>query len=313
MATLSQARVAGWASRWLTDELVALSKAGNWEGAMATLTQLQQANIVQSNVFHYTTVIGACGRAGKWEAAMSVFTHMTKNDVKPNVYTYTALINACATAQKPDVALRMYAHMRIAEVPPNVRTMTALVTACARVGQWERAVKILRECEELCIAPNVFTYTAAMDGCRRAGAWQPAVELLKEMRNPANVRPNEITYNTVLGACVEAAACEAAQKVYAAMVSDGYVPVTYTKTLLTELFKGTAYDGLADDLQVRKNTWREANAPDSDPVTALEATREASLAEEETEQHQQLEKQVEVTEVGIGGDTQKDTFDAKEK
>lgn len=283
MATLSQARLTGWASRWLTDELVALSKSGNWEGAIATLRQLQQANIVQSNVFHYTTVISACGHAGKWEAAMSVFDHMTKNDVKPNVYTYTALVSACAAAQKPDVALRMYAHMRLAEVPPNVRTMTALVTACARTGQWERAIKILRECEELCIAPNVFTYTAAMDGCRRAGVWNPAVELLKEMRDPMNVRPNEITYNTVLGACAAALDYAPALKVYAAMASDGYAPSLYTKTLLMELFKNTALDGTADDLQVRKSTWREANVPDSDPATALRSSHEVGLEQGEEE------------------------------
>ncbi|RHW68967.1 pentatricopeptide repeat domain containing protein [Trypanosoma brucei equiperdum] len=284
MAMLSQARVAGWASRWLTDELVALSKAGNWEAAISTFLQLQQANIVQSNVFHYTTVISACGRAGKWEAAMSIFDQMTKNEVKPNVYTYTAVINACASAEKADVALRMFAHMRLADVPPNVQTMTALVNACARSGEWERAIKILRDCEELFVAPNVFTYTAAMDGCRRGGVWKPAVDLLNEMRDPARVRPNEVTYNTVINACAVASELNAALQVYATMVSDGYTPVNFTKTLLMQLFRNTALSGLADELKVRKTTWREINVPDTDPATALEAVREDSPAVEEEEE-----------------------------
>ncbi|KAK7200564.1 PPR repeat/Pentatricopeptide repeat domain/PPR repeat family [Novymonas esmeraldas] len=276
MATLSQARVARFTSRWLTEELNGLAQSGHWEAALETFGQMEQSSLVRRNVFHYTTVIKACTRAGQMDAAMTLFRQMKASHITPNVYTYTTLINGCASTQRLDMALRIFAEMRLAEVPPNVKTMTALIATCSRCGEWKKAFQVLDQCEELFIAPNVFTYTAAMDGCRRAGVCEPAVALLEaRMTNPNQVRPNEVTYNTVLGACTAAGDSNAAQRVYARMVADGYEPVEYTKDLLTQVFRDTALDGLADDLPVRVKVAKwQAYVPDSDPATAIRATEE---------------------------------------
>ncbi|KPI88990.1 hypothetical protein ABL78_1874 [Leptomonas seymouri] len=278
MASLSQARVARFTSRWLTDELNSFARSGNWEGALHTFEHLQQSSLVHRNVYHYTTVLKACTRAGQMEVAMTVLRQMKANQVKPNVYTYTTLLNGCATAKKLDLALRLFAEMRLAEIPPNVHTMTALITACSRCGRWEKAFQVLDQCEELLIAPNVLTYTAAMDGCRRAGVCAPAVALLEsKMSDPSQVRPNEVTYNTVLGACTAAKDYAAAQRVFARMVADGYEPIPYTRDLLTEVFSGTALDGLAENMPVRvKPPKWEAYVPDSDPATAMRANQEGA-------------------------------------
>lgn len=273
MATLSQARIAGWASRWATDELQALARVGNWEGAMSVFNQLEGMHITQTNVFHYTTVINACARAGEHDGAMRLFSKMKSKGVRPNIYTYTALINSCARDKKVDAALMLYAEARLSEIKPNVKTITALVTVCSRAGMWEKSMQMLQEAEELMIAPNVLTYTAVMDGCRRAAICAPAISLLAKMRNPDNVRPNEVTYNTLLGACKEAKDFDAALRVYARMAADGFPPRPYTKELLVELFRGTVLESSADDLVAcSRPTRREIFAPDSDPVTAMRAT-----------------------------------------
>ncbi|EPY40334.1 hypothetical protein AGDE_03594 [Angomonas deanei] len=274
MSISPHAKAAAWTAKWLTQELKTFAKAGNWEGALSTFRQLEQATVVNRNVFHYTTVISACCRAGQLKAATQLLQEMKSNNVKPNVYTYTALINGCAKEENVDRALRIFAEMRLADVPPNVRTMTALITVCSRAGRWEKSFQVLKQCDEMLIAPNVLTYTAAMDGCRRAGVCKPAVELLeKEMRSPLKVRPNHVTYNTVLGACAAAKDMDALLRVYAQMVSDGYQPVAYTKEVLTTAFQGTDLEGEADSLPVRhKLTRAELYQPDCDPVTAMRAT-----------------------------------------
>lgn len=274
MATLSQARIASWTSRWLTGELNNFAKCGNWTAALNALEKMQQTALTPRNVFHYTTVMKACTQAGEMEAAMGVFQQMKADRISPNVYTYTTLIHGCATTRNLNLALRLFAEMRLADVPPTVQTMTALVTTCSRCGQWQKALQVLDQCEELWIAPNVLTYTAAMDGCRRGGVCAPAIALLEtKMTDPQQVRPNAVTYNTVLGACVAAKDYAAATKVYARMAADGYPPISYTRELLMEVFRGTALDGLADAILVRKKPSRwEAYMPDSDLATALRVT-----------------------------------------
>ncbi|KAG5490636.1 hypothetical protein JKF63_00757 [Porcisia hertigi] len=276
MASLSEARVARFTSRWLTDELNSFARTGNWEGALQTFDRMQQSSLVRRNVFHYTTVLKACTRAGQMDVAMTVFRQMKTNQVVPNVYTYTTLINGCANAKKLDLALRIFAEMRLAEVPPNVKTMTALISVCSRCGEWKKGFQVLDQCEELFIAPNAMTYTAVMDGCRRAGVCTPAVALLeRRMTDPTQVRPNEVTYNTVLGACTAAKDHMAALRVYARMVADGYEPIEYTRGLLIEVLRGTSLDGLAEKMSVRVKTskWQEY-VPDSDPAIALQAAHE---------------------------------------
>lgn len=255
-------RKSGWTSRWLTDELTALSRSGQWDAAIATFASLRQANLVESNVYHYTTIINGCGKAGKWEAAFATLSHMVAQDVKPNVYSYTALMNACAQAKvgKADLALRTFAHMRRSDVPPNVRTVTALIAACAKQGQWQKCLAILDSCDELLIAPNVMTFTAAIDGCRRMGQWESAVQLLAQrMRNAADVRPNHVTYNAVLASCVPSQQWVQALHVVAAMRSDGFLPVGFTQATLLAIVGEHRPDlhEAVESMVVEQPSWHE--------------------------------------------------------
>ncbi|EPY32260.1 hypothetical protein STCU_01923 [Strigomonas culicis] len=284
MSALQPNKIAGIASRRITEELTTLCRTGNWEVALTTLKQMEtQTSIVQQNVFHYTTVINACARAGQVQQALALFQEMKARQIRPNVFTYTAIIAACGQAGSLDTALRTFAEMRLADVPPNVKTVTALITACARSGKWEKSFHLLDQCEEMLIAPNVRTYTAAMEGCRRAGVCAPALRLLAtKMNSPANVRPNAITYNTALGCCLAARQVEAAQRVFAQMVADGYEPIEYTRSMLLELFEDAGLTEAAaavQDMPVRERRGHVRGfVPDSDPVTAMRAVQQADGA-----------------------------------
>lgn len=266
-------RLSGWASRWLTDELASLAQAGQWDTAIATFTSMtnsavsaapeptQHQPVVNSNVYHYTTIISGCGRAMQWEAALSTFSHMQRSGVEANVYTYTTLIDACAVVDKCDLAFRVFAHMRRhAAAPPNVKTMTSLVKACARQGQWERAMAVLDSCDELLIAPNVLTYTSAIDACKRAGKWEEACALLLRMSDAHQVRPNHITYNAAIASCVPANAWIAGLHVFAKMRSEGFAPVEYTRSNLLLLLSGSGHS--CDDVVAMK-VFRNSRRHDS--------------------------------------------------
>jgi pentatricopeptide repeat domain-containing protein 1 len=268
---VQQERLAGWTSRWLTDELSALSKKGSWEAALATFASVGMSSLVQPNNFHYTTVISACGRAGKWDAALGVFTQLKKANIKPNEYTFSALIHACSEGGKPDYALKSYALMQVNGVPPNLHTLTAVVTACAKGGYWAKALAVVDGADEFLIAPNVMTYTAAMDGCRRAGQWQAAVGLLSKMFDTLDVRPNDITWNTMMNNCGVAGAWAPALQVFAAMRASGHKPIGFTQECLEQSFGGSHLSGATSELQLmqkpqRRQTGAEEHKRDPHPA-----------------------------------------------
>lgn len=294
--------LARYASRWLIEELKSNAKVGNWEAAIATLQQIRESSLVELNVFHYSSAIAACSSAGQLQPAMDLLREMKSKGVAPNVYTYTSLVTACGKNGEVDTALKLFAEMRLSNILPNVQALTALITTCAHGGAWERGIKILHSAiPTFSIPPNVRTYTAAMEGCRRAGVCTPAQRLLDEMNDPYHVLPNEVTYHTALGCCcppgetpppphrqnrdhkmetstasssshAEEIRTEAAQRIFARMVASGYYPVPYTRTLLGNIFKGTPFEGMEENMPVLFNREknRQESRPDVDPATAHE-------------------------------------------
>ena len=200
---------------------------------------------------------------------------MNAHSISPNVFTYTSLIKCCGNAHKPNLALLAFSQMQKVGVPPNIRTLTALVTACAKSNKWEKAVGFVQNAEEWMIAPNVFTYSAAIDGCRRCGKWDVSMTLLATMCKHRETRPNEITYNMVLAACSAGGNREAALATFAAMRSEGFSPVSYTKGQLQPLFAGTPLEGDIAELELlQTGSGDSRHVPDIDPVTAEKSVME---------------------------------------
>lgn len=254
MATgaLSTGRMAGWASRWLTDELTALAKQGQWKAALKTLESIQESSIVTRNVFHYTTVISACGKAKQCDAALKTFQLMLKNGVQPNVFTYTALISACSAVAKADLALSIFAKMKQDDIVPNIRTLSALTTACARAGMWQKCVALVEGAESMLLVPNVFTFSSAIDGCRRCGKWEECIKLLDLMQEKYGVEPNDVVFNNVIHACGSAQQKEPAQQIFARMRAAGYVPVSFTKASLEMAFEGSELKGVVASMEIQE-------------------------------------------------------------
>jgi pentatricopeptide repeat domain-containing protein 1 len=255
MPRLQTERIAGWSSRWLTDELTALSRAGNWDAALETFAAVSGAAgpgggsaMVSTNVYHYTTLISACARHGQWRPALNCYAHMRERGIEPNVKTFTSIIHACGAAGRADLASRAYALLQCAGVIPNVHSMTALVTAFSRSGSWNKAVAVLIDSEDdLACNPNVFSYTAAMDGCRRAGRWDVAMALLHRME-ARGVEPNSVTFNTAIAACAPTEQWAAASAAFAMMRGHGVKPTAYTQTNLIQAFENSPLQGQATDL-----------------------------------------------------------------
>eukprot|EP00672_Neobodo_designis_P011560 CAMPEP_0174868124 /NCGR_PEP_ID=MMETSP1114-20130205/65422_1 /TAXON_ID=312471 /ORGANISM="Neobodo designis, Strain CCAP 1951/1" /LENGTH=287 /DNA_ID=CAMNT_0016103341 /DNA_START=68 /DNA_END=927 /DNA_ORIENTATION=+ len=251
MSRLPTDRIAGWSSRWLTDELTSLARSGSWDAALETFVNVSAGGgnaMVSTNVYHYTTLISACARGGHWEPALATFHHMRERGVAPNVKTYTSVIHACGAASRSDLASRAYALMASSGVHPNVHATTALVTAFARSGSWDKAIAVVVDSEDdLASNPNVFTYTAAMDGCRRAKQGPMAMAVLDRMLE-RGVEPNAVTLNTAIAACATTGAWADAAVAFSHMRGRGIKATEYTRANLVAAFAGSPLDGLADDV-----------------------------------------------------------------
>ena len=81
------------------------------------------------------------------------------------------------------------------------------------------------------IKPNVITFTTLISCCQRAGRWKRAMQFFTEMEE-AGVRPDLKAYNSIISACSRGARWEDAWDICSTMRRSGMPPNTRTYNAL---------------------------------------------------------------------------------
>lgn len=147
-----------------------------------------------------------------------------RNDISPDEYTYATLIKIHADAGDPktaeDINNQLYKDFMAGRTTaqPSVRTFTACVGAWARSGMPhapEEADRVVEQMEQLDqegilrnVAPNLVTYNNLIEcwaKSKRRDAAEHCEDVLKVLEASRTLRPDRISYNTVIYAWVHVA------------------------------------------------------------------------------------------------------------
>jgi pentatricopeptide repeat protein len=231
----------------------------------------------EDDVAVYTAAMGALAHAGEWKQAFFLLEQMRKRAIVPNESTFVALLAACATACGHATAHRGHPTgtplssgpadgMPLAQrkalqllsvlkndptvVKPNIQVYNAAIRVCAEATDVDRAFRIVEMLrdemdspptepveeegnEGEALRPNVVTYGTLMTACERVGNVQAAsrvFQLLKEDHVPAN----EIIYGAAISCVRKAGESERAFLLLRKMIRDGLQPNVATfNTVLT--------------------------------------------------------------------------------
>lgn len=221
MANTNPQRLAGWASRWLTDELQALASVGNWEAAIQTFQQMGDVtreepvpgtqNIIASSAL--SSSLSASSSSSSPTTTSTSPSYHQKQAQNARIFHYTTIISACAKADQWEAALRAFTHMhREAKCEPNVKTYTSVIHACTKGDRLDLALRAWGMMEADGVVANCFTTTALVAAFAKAGKWQEAIAAtLEAEKNPfPNQEPNVFTYTAAMDACRRAQQAQAA-------------------------------------------------------------------------------------------------------
>ena len=191
---------------------------------------MEQEHGLDPDTISCNSCINAWANVGAPERAEAMFDHMLELGLVPDRITFTGIMSAWArssargAAQRcEDILRRMQELYREGKnTKPDSFTYTVVCNAWSRSSEKDaadRAIAILDYMKELYkegdkgAKPNVVTYTACISACARAKgseeerrqAFNKALVLFEEMfsssESIADVRPNSITYATMLRAC----------------------------------------------------------------------------------------------------------------
>ena len=119
---------------------------------------------------------------------------------------------------------------RTASTSPDVTGWTWKLNALGKASQWELAVHILTQLEPLQIRPNEITFGAVMGACSRAAQWQSCLQLMEDLIGK-ELRPNIIIHNTALAACEKGSQWTVALQLFSSLPRATADLVTYNSLI----------------------------------------------------------------------------------
>ena len=183
------------------------------------------------DVISWTTLIEGYGQHGHQKEAFEVYCQMQRVGLKPNQITYMSILNACSCPTALECGKEIHAHIISARVQSQVRVGTALVNMYAKCGSIRDARLVFDEMGKR----DVISWTAMIEGYSQHGHYEEAFEVFQQMQR-AGLKPDQITYMSILNACTCPTALERGKEVHANIINAGFQSDVCMGTALVNMY-----------------------------------------------------------------------------
>ena len=186
------------------------AKCGSIDDARLAFDKMEERNVVTWNV-----MIGGLAEHGCGHEAYELFLQMKREGLKPDAFTYASILNACASAGALEWVKEVHTHAREAGFESDVRVGNALVHMYAKCGSIDDARLAFDKMEER----DVVTWNVMIGGLAEHGCGHEALEVFRSMI-AEGVKPNEISFGSVLSACSHSGLVDEGRRLFLAMTQD---------------------------------------------------------------------------------------------
>eukprot|EP01018_Ginkgo_biloba_P002101 Gb_06088 [translate_table: standard] len=243
------------ADRFLWNALVNMyNKCGSLVSARRVFDQMPARN-----VFSWTVMITAYARHGFAEEALALFHQMRRTGFQPDQFTFAGVLPAChnlvdvkdvheeilRSGFQPDVFVAsalvdMYAKSGSIDdardvfdkIPQrDVVLWNAMLAAYAQNGRFDGALKLFQEMPER----NVISWTSLIAGYAQNGLGEDALKLFRRMQL-AGVKPNLMTFTSLLPACANLAALEKGMEIHVEIIRSGLQSDVFVESALLDMY-----------------------------------------------------------------------------
>ncbi|OEL38648.1 Pentatricopeptide repeat-containing protein [Dichanthelium oligosanthes] len=149
------------------------------------------------NVISWTGLIDGYTRACLYTEAVALFCHMMARGISPSEITVLAVIPAISNLGGILMGEMLHGYCEKKGLVSDVRVGNSLIDLYAKIGSVQNSLKLFNEMLD---RRNLVSWTSIISGLAIHGLSIEAVELFAEMRR-AGIRPNRITFLSVINAC----------------------------------------------------------------------------------------------------------------
>lgn len=219
------------------------AKCGSLEIAHKLFMQLPKRDLVSWNA-----MITAFTQHGNFKEVFKYFKKLNLEGFKPDQFTYSCILSVCTSLKDLSLGKDIHEQIRKAGLESELAVVNALLDMYAKCGCMEEAHKLFDKMgtrDEVswmamitgCVRHrpdkealeffdhmprrDVFSWTAMIQGYVQHGNHSQALEFFVQMQ-VEGIRPNHITFGTVIGACAGLLDIEKGREVHVNIVKEGY-------------------------------------------------------------------------------------------
>ncbi|RLM57881.1 putative pentatricopeptide repeat-containing protein [Panicum miliaceum] len=197
-------------------------RKGETEEAMRLFEEMDDVNIITWNamISGYAQIMETAkddlhARSRGFQA-LKIFRDLKRSSMKPDLFTFSSILSVCSAMMALEQGEQIHAQTIKTGFLSDVVVNSALVNMYNKCGCIEDATKAFVEMS----TRTLVTWTSMISGYSQHGRSQEAIQLFEDMRF-AGVKPNEITFVSVLSACSYAGLVDEAER-YFNMMKEEY-------------------------------------------------------------------------------------------
>eukprot|EP00903_Cladosiphon_okamuranus_P006597 g6444.t1 len=229
-------RMADWGLKPDVAVFNSLAAAAVWNGRMDLALQVvlggvMQAWGVQPNQLSYNTIMDAYARQGNVRNVVKIYNFMQGEGIPPDVVTTTILVKAqVASGDVEAGAQTLIEMMKSSNLKDQLDAFpfNTIIKGLMKTLQWEKALDLFRGMMYNNVKPNVMTFNTLMAGLNKARVPSITVGLYEEMMQVGGLLPDVYTYSSLVSAYARLGDVEAAVKVLSDMAKSGVKPNRFT-------------------------------------------------------------------------------------
>ncbi|KAG2377310.1 hypothetical protein LR48_Vigan06g145000 [Vigna angularis] len=166
------------------------------------------------NVVSWTTLISGYTHTHSPQQAITLFRTMLLHNVQPDKIAILAVLSACADLGALQLGVWIHKYIEKHKLPKIVSLYNSLIDMYAKSGDIIKARQLFESMER----KTIITWTTMIAGLALHGLGKEALDLFSCMEK-AGVRPNEVTFITILSACSHAGLVELGRYYFTGMRS----------------------------------------------------------------------------------------------
>ncbi|KAI9166044.1 hypothetical protein LWI28_025239 [Acer negundo] len=167
----------------------------------------------------WNAIISVLVQTKNAEQAVASFCELLHVGLEPDHITVLSLISACVQVNNLNLSNSVMAWVIQKGFDKDVAVSNALIDLYARCG----SISIAKKLFESLLVKDVVSWGVMINGFGFHGDGEAALDLFVQMQL-SGVRPDDITYLSVLSACSHAGLVEQSRRVFKSMVEDGISP-----------------------------------------------------------------------------------------